>query len=273
MRQRRKLLRAANILKAALLTYREAVYDIDLTKADFQDGILHLYQNQRSITTRSKRGPFPSHIITSIEHREAALAHNQCTTAMALLGCLTWKLLAGEMARKVITGVSQDLHLLGVVSTIEILDLHIGKPLVPTKLIPGPDSSDCPHTVLKVQRLFTDEDWILDTAGCQYGFRDVLVPFEKYIADKACRISSQPTAYNATETKDLDFFSTLSFMNMTRTQREDRELERKARLHFAAFVNTRVGKDLLDGSDAGFKDKFDSFVSGLNLHMLSLADK
>jgi hypothetical protein len=48
MRQRRKLLRAANILKAALLTYREAVYDIDLTKADFQDGILHLYQNQEN---------------------------------------------------------------------------------------------------------------------------------------------------------------------------------------------------------------------------------
>ncbi|KAI9774179.1 MAG: hypothetical protein M1839_001881 [Geoglossum umbratile] len=265
MRQRRKLLRAANILKAALLIYREAVYDIDLTKAELQDGILRLYQNPRSITTRSKRGPFPSHITTSIEHREAALAHNQCTMAMALLGRLTRKLLVGEIPRKVITGVSQDLHLLGVVSTIEILDLHIGKPLVPTKLIPGPDSSDCPHTVLK--------DWILDTAGCQYGFRDVLVPFEKYIADKACRISSQPTAYDATETKDLDYFSTLSFMNMTRTQQEDRELERKARLHFAAFVNMRVGKDLLDGSDAGFKDKFDSFMSGLNLHMLSLANK
>jgi hypothetical protein len=56
MRQRRKLLRAANILKAALLTHREAVYNIDLTKADFQDGILRLYQNPRSIVVLQRGG-------------------------------------------------------------------------------------------------------------------------------------------------------------------------------------------------------------------------
>ena len=92
--QRKKLLRTANILKAALLTYREVVYDVDLTKIEFKDGVLCL--NQRSITTRSKRGLFPGHLTTNIEHKEAALANNQCTTAMALLGRLTRKLLEGE---------------------------------------------------------------------------------------------------------------------------------------------------------------------------------
>lgn len=150
------------------------------------------------------------------------------------------------------------------------MDLHIGRPLVPTKLIPGPDSSDCPHTVLRVKRLFAGEAWIVDTTGCQYGFRDVLVPFEKYLADKACRISSEPTTYDATETKDLDYFSTLPFLNKTRAQREGRELERKSRLHFAVFVDTRLGKDLLDGSDADFQDKFGDFTCGLKSHMLSL---
>lgn len=94
--QRRKLLRTANILKAALLTYREVMYDMDLTKIQFQDGVLYLHQNQRSITTRSKRGLFPVHLTTNIDHKEAALANNQCTTAMALLGRLTRKLLQGE---------------------------------------------------------------------------------------------------------------------------------------------------------------------------------
>ncbi|KAF4624578.1 hypothetical protein G7Y89_g13592 [Cudoniella acicularis] len=240
--------------EAALLTYREVVYDIDLTKIKFQDGVLCLYQNQRPITARSKRGLFPGHLTTNIEHREAALANNQCTTAMALLGRLTRKLLEG------------------VASTIEVLDLHVGKPLIPTKLVPGPDSSGLPHTVLKVVRLFANEAWIIDTAGCQYGFRDVLVPFEKYVADKSCRISSEPTTYDATETKDLDYFSTLPFLNRTRAQREDKKLERQARLHFAIFVNTLVSKDMLNGSATEFKDKFDSFVYELKLHMLNLAN-
>lgn len=101
--QRKKLLRTANILKAALLTYREVLYDMDLTKIEFQDGVLCLYQNQRPITARSERGLFPSHLTTDIEHKEAALANNQCTTAMALLGRLTRKLLEGETSSKIRT--------------------------------------------------------------------------------------------------------------------------------------------------------------------------
>lgn len=117
-----------------------------------------------------------------------------------------------------------------------------------------------------------DEAWILDTAGCQYGFRDVLVSFEKYVADKSCRISSEPITYDATETKDLDYFSTLPFLNRTRAQREHKKLERQARLHFAVFVNTRVSKDMLNGSAAEFKDNLDGFVHELKLHMLNLAN-
>lgn len=96
MGQRKKLLRTANILKAALLAYRETVYDIDLTQIQLEDGVLYLHQNPRSITTRSRCGLFPDHLTTNLRHKEAALANNQCTTAMALLGRLTRKLLEGE---------------------------------------------------------------------------------------------------------------------------------------------------------------------------------
>ena len=128
------------------------------------------------------------------------------------------------------------------------------------------------HTVLKVGRLFANEAWILDIAGCQYGYREVLVPFEKYFGDRLCQILNESTTYDATETKDLDYFSTLPFLNKTRAQREDAKLERQARLHFAAFVDTHVSKDILDGSAAEFKGKLDNFVHELKLHMFNLGN-
>jgi hypothetical protein len=105
LEHRKKLLRTANLLKAALLTYREVVYDIDLIKIELQGDVLCLHQNLRSISARAKRGPFPGHLTTNIQHREAALANNQCTMAMALLGRLTRKLLKGETPPKIVNQV------------------------------------------------------------------------------------------------------------------------------------------------------------------------
>lgn len=147
------------------------------------------------------------------------------------------------------------------------MDLQIGRPVFSTQLIPGPDSSDCPHTVLKVGRLFVDETWVLDTAGSQYGFQDVLVPYQKYVADKSCRMVGDPTTYDATETKDLDYFSSLPIMNVSSAQRKDRESERKQRLRFATFVDTQVDEKLLNGSNCDFKGSLDGFVQRLRLHM------
>lgn len=97
MQKRKRLFRTAKVLKAALLTYREVMYDMDLTKIELQDGVLCLFQSQRSINSRLKYGMFPNHLTTNKEHKEAGLANNQCTTAMALLGRLTRKLLQGQI--------------------------------------------------------------------------------------------------------------------------------------------------------------------------------
>lgn len=93
--RRMRLLRAAQISKAALLTYREVFYDIDLQKIEVQDGALCLFQHLRPISTRTKIVRFPAHLTTNNEFRDAALANNQCTLAMALLGRLVQKLLKG----------------------------------------------------------------------------------------------------------------------------------------------------------------------------------
>ncbi|KAH7303412.1 hypothetical protein B0I35DRAFT_364977 [Stachybotrys elegans] len=252
MGERRKLFRAASVLKVALLVYREVWYDIDLTKIEVSNGALHLFQKQKSINAPPKQGPFPDRLTDNIQHKEAALALNQCTTAMALLGRLTRKLLRG------------------VASTIEQLDLHIGKPSLRVKLIPGPDIESCPHTVIKVGRLFSTESWVIDTTGCQYGFGDVLVPYDKYIAEKACHVTSGPFTYNATETKDLDFFSTLEFMNKTRAQQQQLATERRARMHFADFVDKGVGDNLLNGSTSEFEEKLENLRGELRTHMLAL---
>lgn len=93
LQQRKTLLRAGQILKAALLTYRETTYDTNLTGVHYEGGVLWLHQKSRLAGSRC---PFPNHLIANAQHKEAALAHNSCTTAMSLLGRLTRKLLQRE---------------------------------------------------------------------------------------------------------------------------------------------------------------------------------
>lgn len=118
-----------------------------------------------------------------------------------------------------------------------------------------------------VGRLFSDETWVLDTAGSQYGFQDVLVPYQKYMDEKACRMINDPTTYDANETKDLDYFSTLPFMNNSSAQKADLKLERKNRLHFATFVDNQDTEKLLGGADSQFKNGLDNYLRLLSVHM------
>ena len=271
--QRKKLLRTANILKAALLVYREVLYDIDLTKIEFKDGVLYLHQNRRPITARSKRGLFPGHLTTNINYKEAALAIHQCTTAMALLGRLTRNLLEGKTDRQDYHWDKREFTFCRGSLDYRTIGHPYWKATDSNKARPWSRLQQCAtHTVLKVCRLFTNEAWVFDTAGCQYGFREVLVPFKTYLEDKSCQIVIEPTTYDTTETKDLDYFSTLPYLNKTRAQREDAKLERQARLHFAVFVDKYVSKDILNGSGAEFKGKLDNFVYELKLHMLNLGN-
>lgn len=82
---------------------------------------------------------------------------------------------------------------------------------------------------------------------------------------------NDPTTYDANETKDLDFFSTIPALNISSAQKKDRAAERKERLHFSTFVDTQVDEKILTGSNGDFNDRLDSFVQRLSLHM-SLSD-
>ncbi|KAK8086268.1 beclin 1 [Apiospora phragmitis] len=168
-------------------------------------------------------------------------------------------------------------------SSIETFDLHIKKPAIRTQLVPGPDSSVCPHSVLKVglyNATGSPESWVLDPAGCQYGFNGVLVPYDNYLRERQCTISAEPASYLWTETKDTDYFESLPVLNRTAAQRTDRAVERKIRLHYASFVEVRFGagqpsaaKSLLEYTSGSFEGQLDGLMEDLRKHMTSYMDE
>jgi hypothetical protein len=97
IQRRKKLLRIATILKATLLAYRECVFDLDIERIEFREGALCLQLG--SELDRPYHTHFPNHLTTNVEYKEAALANNQCTLAMALLGPLARHLLTGRTVK------------------------------------------------------------------------------------------------------------------------------------------------------------------------------
>ena len=119
-----------------------------------------------------------------------------------------------------------------------------------------------------------NERWIIDIAGCQFGFHDVLVPFDKYIEHKACYDIMEPQPYNATETQDVDHSLSISSVVNNPQSRINLMWERAARLHFADFVRKRFekfkgsfGKEMLSGSLSHFQSSLGGFIEQLKVHM------
>ncbi|SPO06499.1 uncharacterized protein DNG_09189 [Cephalotrichum gorgonifer] len=208
---------------------------------EFHDGILRLYRNP---VVLPNRWIFPSHLTTNPEHKEAAIAFNQCTTAVGLLG---------PMARKLLSGIP---------AVIDVLSLKVGKRRVPTIVIPPLDDGNPPHVVLRVNLPSTGENWIIDTTGGQYGFREVLLPYHRYISDNECMMVCPPSPCPMTETESLDLISNIPFLISNKEQQVDQMLERQAHILFAAFVKASVDKDILKGSTAVVKDSTERFASG-----------
>ncbi|KAJ7167968.1 hypothetical protein C8R46DRAFT_996159 [Mycena filopes] len=267
LRARRRLLRVATILRASLLVQREAEFDMPLVKIELKNGVLHLYRDPSpDVSPR----PFDNRLTGNVAHKEAALTHNQCTMAFALLGPLTRKLLAG------------------IASPIETLDLQIGKPVLPTKLVernPEDDWGGGPHTVQQVGLGGGTERWIIDTAGCQYGFREVLVTFERYVTEKECTEVTPPGPYTASETTDLDAMGAYYAKHLApfawRVMKKIHDQQREVRVRFANFVSERVGdgKEFfgtpkeLDGSADDFRRRFERLMKELKRHMESKGRK
>lgn len=162
---------------------------------------------------------------------------------------------------------------LDVPCKIECMDMRITKPLIVTQVIPGPDSSpdvlsldaaEGHHTAIKISLFSAKESWVLDVTSAQYGFKEPLEAYARYVAERQC-VGIQLDPYNFTVTSDVDFI--LNDPLGTAVRQKMFQAELPSRRRFAAFVDTGVEKGILDGSPSEFAKKLDAFKLALKLHM------
>ncbi|KAF5982155.1 hypothetical protein FBULB1_4405 [Fusarium bulbicola] len=248
-------LTCSKLLKAALLAYKEIVYDIHVTriKHDEVNGTLVLTHTPNRI----ERHPFPNHLTSIEDHKQAALLVNQCTMSISLLGPMARGLLAG------------------IVSRMDVVVVEIQDPPLTIKFHP-PDGIMADrkfHTIIEATLDSSGERWLIDVTGCQYGFRDILLPFEKYIAQNNCSSYERLQPYGHTETTDQDELPRSPLMILTRGPSErqlaDIEIEKGYRRYFAALVRALVHHGLTQGTDAHFAATLDELVRRVITYMSS----
>ncbi|KAI1805606.1 hypothetical protein F4811DRAFT_569972 [Daldinia bambusicola] len=267
LKKRLMLFRVATILKTAFLAYREYVFDLPLTEVEYKEGALHLHLSPK-IPFLPWYQPFPSNLAISTEHKESILAISQCTTALCLLG---------PLARFLLTGFS---------SVFKVIEVNV-QPTVSWKDVWHCDSREEPvdiscttptHSILLVW--LGSEGWVVDITGCQFGFRDVLVPLNSYFKKRVLSLVRGPFVYAEHETSDLDVFDNGLSLNNTDSKRLRAAHERAARFHFAKIVqehfdcceSPRSSQELLGCRAKEFQTKLAFFESDLKTHMASFVN-
>ncbi|KAF5685505.1 beclin 1 [Fusarium denticulatum] len=255
LQRRKTLLRTTKLLKAALLAYKEVVYDIHVTRIehDEDNGTLVLTHTPN----RNERHPFPSHFTGIEDHKQAALLVNQCTMSISLLGPMARGLLAG------------------IVSRMDVAVVEIQNPPFTVKFHP-PDGIMTDrkfHTIIEATLDSSGEQWLIDVTGCQYGFRDVLLPLEKYTAQNNCSSYELLQPYGHTETTDQDELPHSPLIILTggpnEQQLADIEIEKGYRRHFAALVRAVINQGLTQGSAAQFAVTLDGLFHRVITYMSS----
>ncbi|KAJ4271440.1 hypothetical protein NW762_000142 [Fusarium torreyae] len=152
--------------------------------------------------------------------------------------------LLGPMTRRLLTGT---------VSNLEVVALRIGSTPLPATLNPPDHNGPDIHTIITATLRSSNEEWVIDITGCQYSFRDIVVPFEKYITQNRCTLNEPPTPYINTETTDQDL--------------NDVNTEIGYRRYFATLVPAYVDNSLLQGFDFEFTTKVDDCIQWARMHM------
>nr|RBQ95389.1 hypothetical protein FVER53263_00520 [Fusarium verticillioides] len=204
---------------------------------------------------RIERHPFPSHLTGIEDHKQAALLVNQCTMAISLLGPMARGLLAG------------------IVSRMDVAVVEVQNPPLTIKFHP-PDGIMTDrkfHTIIEATLDSSGEQWLIDVTGCQYGFREILLPLEKYIAQNNCSSYELLQPYGHTETTDQDELPHSPLIILTRGPNEqqlaDIEIEKGYRRHFAALVRAVINQGLTQGPDAQFAVTLDGLVHRVITYM------
>ncbi|KAI0834855.1 hypothetical protein F5Y06DRAFT_278080 [Hypoxylon sp. FL0890] len=256
---RKKLLRTAMLMKATFMAYRECVYALPLSDIELRDGELILHVDPFGKPIRPWLSHFPEDATTNNEHKEAAMACDECIAAICLLNRLTRHLLKG------------------FISSIQVSVAHV-KPSIPWKYkFHNADPEYCRHPERHVVLLVKlgGERWVIDVTGCQFGFPEIISPYEKYCKDRVHRISEELFPYIETETSDLNKPLPLSGdEHRNWILMAHRKHERAARRHLAALIEERFidgpqdpTRSFFDSTQEGFRVQLDRFVADVKEHM------
>ncbi|KAM0353463.1 hypothetical protein ACHAPU_001473 [Fusarium lateritium] len=253
LKQRKSLIRAVNLLKATFLAFREVMFDFHVTKIEPCSRALVVTHDPKR---HGQAARFPGHLTSNSEHKEAVLLKLPPSDSLSLLGPMTRTLLAD------------------IVSDMGTVVLKVQNQPYPVEWTPPDDLSyidsldPCVHHIVTATLKNSGEEWVIDITGRQFGLKDALLPFEKYITHNSCFDIKDPEPYDHTETslqdKLLSMFPPRWYGSGTTKEIHNEKVYRK---HFAAFVREHVESSLLQGSDAEFAAKIDIFAKGVDKHM------
>ncbi|EME43442.1 hypothetical protein DOTSEDRAFT_174288 [Dothistroma septosporum NZE10] len=165
---RRRIHRAAELLRATFLRLREVGFEQKIQKIERLGDVVHFteeaYQEDMRTTTEGPLFPFPDHLIQNGEDKAKILTYNACSDALGYL-IEFGEALLGELATK-----------------FEELDFTLKechrKTIRYTCL--GHESVSVQHSVL-IFLGHDAQDYVLDLAGAQFGQNRAVVPLKEYM--------------------------------------------------------------------------------------------
>lgn len=131
------------------------------------------------------------------------------------------------------------------------------------------------HDAIRVQHATSQETFIIDPSGAQYGIAKPCMPFSEY-QDKYRGDWMTGHPYDLKEMTDIDLIlirqsrpDVVQAYHSNPAAMADLRLERRTRVHFADFISRREGLDktMLGGSDADFERKMNDFITDLSNHL------
>ncbi|KAI1089673.1 hypothetical protein F5B19DRAFT_504474 [Rostrohypoxylon terebratum] len=265
---RRNLFRAATLMKATFMTFRECLYGRPLVEVKVYKGELHLHMDS-GIKFKPWYYPFPDGVTTDPKHKEAALSLQNCNAAANICGGLAKRLLEGTATKMELVCVDANPRM-----EARILFRH-SDPDKPAKKYPL-------HSVVVVY--IKEEKWIIDMTGSQFGFTNLVCPFDEYLRDLEGHVATGPHAYPVDELDDIErrHFPQIDpaaektddfFAHRAHEVAGRRHLKELVEKRFYNLENPNFAADLLARTDKAFQDGLREWTAEVKRHMMGFVQR
>ncbi|TVY73477.1 hypothetical protein LSUE1_G007415 [Lachnellula suecica] len=169
LKTRKMLFRAGELLQEIFYVYREQVFDKVFVKVEKRDGKMLLHQGEYPPLSKMSNAldllfPFDPSVVSDPLDKASILTYMACGDAVAWMH---------DLVKYVLPDLCSKFKEMRVM--IQNRERHL------VMVTEGEEhSSDQPHCILKVKLKNSDEWYIVDLAGAQYGFFEPIVPAVMY---------------------------------------------------------------------------------------------